>query len=426
MHSMGKTLAELHAMLKLHEKGIPKKAETPSVLAIREGKIHKDKKKKPQGAKGKAKEKNRLAYTPKTKIPPPPKRDNPANDFIYHHYKEGLRESRKLKHEAVSLYMGNGMRAAVEAIRSFDLILPTRILNMVPTKKVDRIPYEIWHGKALKLSYLRVWGSEALVEPQNVRVPIPRSTRIPQVPDRYGYYVDIKEYELWDLDEPPNYKAALVDPESDKWLEAMNTKIVDYGETFSPVADIKAIRILLVMAAFYDYEIWQMDVKKAFLNSHLSKDVYGATKRVCGSKTSQQASGSDVAFLVLYVDDILVMGNSVTMLKEVKSWLCKCFSMKDLGEAAYILGIKMIHDRSKRLIALSQSAYLEKILKKFRMENSKKGYTLMMEKPDYRKSQGAKTPTEVQRMQRVPYASAIGSIMYAVRCTRPDVAFAQT
>ncbi|GJW35267.1 retrotransposon protein, putative, ty1-copia subclass [Tanacetum coccineum] len=510
MHSMGKTLAELHAMLKLHEKGIPKKAETPSVLAIHEGKIQKDKKKKPQRAKGKAKEKNRLAYTPKTKILPPPKRDNPANDFIYHHYKEGLRESRKLKHEAVSLYMGNGMRATVEAIRSFDLILPTRILNMVPTKKVDRMPYEIWHGKALKSSYLRVWGSypketmgyyfyyllenkifvsrnveffknsfmvqEASgshrllkmsrsdkgleiiqeedtqpsentskehnevapieVEPQNVRVPIPRSTRIPQVPDRHGYYVDIKEYELWDLDEPPNYKAALADPESDKWLEAMNTEIckwlfkkntdmdgnvytfkarlvakgftqtyrVDYGETFSPIADIKAIRILLVMAAFYDYEIWQMDVKKAFLNSHLSKDVYGATRRVCGSKTSQQASGSDVAFLVLYVDDILVMGNSVTMLKEVKSWLCKCFSMKDLEEAAYILGIKMIHDRSKRLIALSQSAYLEKILKKFRMENSKKGYTSMMEKPN---------------------ASAIGLIMYAVRCTRYYVAFAQ-
>ncbi|GJW72532.1 hypothetical protein Tco_0129449 [Tanacetum coccineum] len=99
--------------------------------------------------------------------------------------------------------------------------------------------------------------------------------------------------------------------------------------------------------------------------------------------------------------------------------------MKDLGEEAYILGIKIIRDRSKRLIALSQSAYLVKILKKFRMENSKKGYTPMMEKPDYRKSQGAKTPTKVQRMQRIPYASDIGSIMYAVRCTRPDFAFAQ-
>ncbi|GKB62453.1 hypothetical protein Tco_0918639 [Tanacetum coccineum] len=85
--------------------------------------------------------------------------------------------------------------------------------------------------------------------------------------------------------------------------------------------------------------------------------------------------------------------------------------MKDLGEAAYILRIKIIRDRSKRLIALSQSAYLEKTLKKFRMENSKKGYTLMIEKPNYRKSQGAQTPSEVQRMRKVPYASVIGSII---------------
>ncbi|GJR62539.1 retrotransposon protein, putative, ty1-copia subclass [Tanacetum coccineum] len=100
------------------------------------------------------------------------------------------------------------------------------------------------------------------------------------------------------------------------------------------------------------------------------------------------------------------------MLQEVKSWLCKCFSMKDLGEAAYIPGIKIIRDKSKRLTALSQSAYLEKTLKKFRIENSKKMYTPMIEKPDYRKSQGAKTPSEVQRMRRVPYALAIGSIIH--------------
>ncbi|GKC86842.1 hypothetical protein Tco_1147491, partial [Tanacetum coccineum] len=51
------------------------------------------------------------------------------------------------------------------------------------------------------------------------------SARIPQAPDRYGYYVDVKEYELGDLDKPPNYKTALVDPEFDKWLEAMNTEM---------------------------------------------------------------------------------------------------------------------------------------------------------------------------------------------------------
>ncbi|GKC69631.1 retrotransposon protein, putative, ty1-copia subclass [Tanacetum coccineum] len=144
----------------------------------------------------------------------------------------------------------------------------------------------------------------------------------------YGFHVDIEEYELGDLNEPPNYKVVLTDVESDKWLEAMNTEMqsikdnqvwilvelppngrtvgskwlfkknadmdknvhtfkarlvakgytqtcgVDYGETFSPVADIRAIRILLAITTFYDYEIWQMDVKTAFLNGHLSEDVY--------------------------------------------------------------------------------------------------------------------------------------------------------
>ena len=49
---------------------------------------------------------------------------------------------------------------------------------------------------------------------------------------------------------------------------------VDYEETFSPVAMLKSVRILLAIAAYYDYEIWQMDVKTAFLNGHLSEDVY--------------------------------------------------------------------------------------------------------------------------------------------------------
>ncbi|GKE11534.1 hypothetical protein Tco_1415085, partial [Tanacetum coccineum] len=99
MHSMGKMIAELHVMLKLHENGIPKKAKTPVVLAIREGKIQKDKR-KPRGAKGKDRGKNKLSYAPKPKIPPPPKRDNPTKNSVCHHCKEGLRRSKKLKHGA--------------------------------------------------------------------------------------------------------------------------------------------------------------------------------------------------------------------------------------------------------------------------------------------------------------------------------------
>ncbi|GKD95311.1 retrotransposon protein, putative, ty1-copia subclass [Tanacetum coccineum] len=112
------------------------------------------------------------------------------------------------------------------------------------------------------------------------------------------------------------------------------------------------------------------------------------------------------------------------MLQDVKSYLGRCFAIKDLGEAAYILGIKIYRDRSRWLIGLCQSAYIEKILKRFHMENSKRGSIPMQEKLKLSKSQGASTPAELKRMQNVPYASVVG-FMYAVRCTRPDVAFAQ-
>nr|GEY66612.1 hypothetical protein [Tanacetum cinerariifolium] len=95
--------------------------------------------------------------------------------------------------------------------------------------------------------------------------------------------------------------------------------------------------------------------------------------------------------------------------------------MKDLGEAAYILGIMICRDRSKRLIGLCQSAYIEKILKRYSMENSKHGSIPMQEKLKLSKSQCASTPAEMRRMQNVPYASAVGSIMYAVRCTHRNV-----
>nr|GEX05033.1 retrotransposon protein, putative, Ty1-copia subclass [Tanacetum cinerariifolium] len=244
------------------------------------------------------------------------------------------------------------------------------------------------------------------------------------------------------------------------------TPWIDYEETFSRVADIRAIRILIAIVAYYDYEIWQMDVKTAFLNGYLNEEVYMEQpegfvnlkypNRVCKLKRSIyglkqasrqwnkrfydeikkfgftqncdepcvyiKASGSNITFLILYVNDILIMGNSIPTLQIVKTYLEKCFSMKDLGEAAYILGIKIYRDRSKRLIGLCQSAYIEKILKRYCMENFKRGSIPMQEKLKLSKLQGASTPAEMNRMQNVPYASAIGSIIYAVRCTRPNVA----
>ena len=83
-------------------------------------------------------------------------------------------------------------------------------------------------------------------------------------------------------------------------------------------------------------------------------------------------SGSSVAFLILYVDDILLIGNDIKFLDSIKGYLNNNFSMKDLGEASYVLSIKIYRDRSRRVIRFSMSTYIDKILKEFKMDQSKK------------------------------------------------------
>ena len=175
---------------------------------------------------------------------------------------------------------------------------------------------------------------------------------------------------------------------------------------------------MLAIAAYFDYEIWQMDVKTAFLNGFLKEELYMMqpegfvdpknANKVCKLQRSiyglvqasrswnkrfdeelkalgfiqvvgesciyKKVSGSSVAFLILYVDDILLIGNNVEVLESIKDYSNKSFSIKDLGEAAYILGIKIYRDRSRRLIGLSQSTYLDKVLKKFKMDQSRKEF----------------------------------------------------
>ncbi|KAL0313377.1 UNVERIFIED_CONTAM: Retrovirus-related Pol polyprotein from transposon TNT 1-94 [Sesamum radiatum] len=135
-------------------------------------------------------------------------------------------------------------------------------------------------------------------------------------------------------------------------------------------------------------------------------------------------SGSSVAYLVLYVNDILLIGNDFKMFRDIKAWLSTQFSMKDMDEASYILGIKIYRDRSRRMLGLTQSSSIEKVLKRFRMEYSKRGFLPMRHGIKLSKKQSPKTNEELKRMSDIPYASAVESIQYAVQCTRPDVAYA--
>ena len=85
-----------------------------------------------------------------------------------------------------------------------------------------------------------------------------------------------------------------------------------------------------------------------------------------------KVSVNTITFLVLYVDDILIISNDVGMFSIVKAWLSKHFSIKDLEEASYIIGIQIYRDRSKRMLSLSQSRYIDTIVKRFRMKNFKR------------------------------------------------------
>ena len=123
------------------------------------------------------------------------------------------------------------------------------------------------------------------------------------------------------------------------------------------------------------------------------------------------------------MDDILLIGNDVSVLQSVKIWLSNNFSMKDLGKATYILGIKIYRDITKMLIGLSQSTYIDKMLKRFSMEQFKRGYIPMVIRITLSKSLCPQTQDERTRMNMIPYALAIGSIMYAMLCTRLNVSY---
>ncbi|KAJ9539303.1 hypothetical protein OSB04_032036 [Centaurea solstitialis] len=251
--------------------------------------------------------------------------------------------------------------------------------------------------------------------------------------DLYAKYISgFSKYVIYIQDQEGYY--APTELSVNTWLELTfsETKLFD-----------SLIKIFEMLALIHKWILWIEDPKNPNKVCKLLKSIYGLKKasrswnlhfderiKEFGFTKSEfepcvytKFSGSIVTFLVLYVDDILLIGNNVPTLQSVKEWLSKCFQMKDLGEAAYILGIKIYRNRSKRLIGLSQSTYIDKVLKRFRMDESKKGFIPMQHGIVLSKTQCPVSSEDQDRMKSVPYASAIGSIMYAMLCTRPDVAY---
>ncbi|KAL2253784.1 UNVERIFIED_CONTAM: Retrovirus-related Pol polyprotein from transposon TNT 1-94 [Sesamum indicum] len=243
---------------------------------------------------------------------------------------------------------------------------------------------------------------------------------------------------------------------------------IDYNEIFSPVVKYTTVRIILALTAFHDWELKQMDAKTAFLHGDLDENIYmyqpfgfsdtSKPDHVCllkkslyGLKQSPRQwnkkfdefmlslsfsrSNYDHClyfkyvdttpiFLVLYVDDMLIASPSLHLIHCLQNDLCKTFEMKDLGNAKQILGMSIIRDRKTSSILLNQKTYLLAILKKFSMENSKPTAVPLAAHFQLSKSQCPQSENDMQKMSKIPYSNVIGSIMFLMVCTRPDVAYA--
>ena len=267
-------------------------------------------------------------------------------------------------------------------------------------------------------------------------------------------------------DPEPKYKARLV-------AKGFKQKQgVDFDEIFSPVVKMTTLRLVLGLVASEDMELIQMDVKTAFLHGDLDEDVYmkqpagfeekpDPTKGelVCklkkalyglrqGSRqwyikfdTYIQSQGyvrsqedhclytkklndGSLIILVLYVDDMLIAGKSKDEITMLKNALSKQFAMKDLGDAHHFLGIRIKRDRKRGILELCQEEYIHKVLQRFNMQGGKSLSTPMEAYLKLGKNDCPKSDSEKAEMAKVPYSSVVGSLMYAMVSTRPDIAYA--
>lgn len=234
---------------------------------------------------------------------------------------------------------------------------------------------------------------------------------------------------------------------------------VDYFDTYAPVTKIASIRILFALASIHKLVVHQMDVKTAFLNGDLHEEIYmmqpegfivpGQEHKVCklikslyGLKQAPKQwfekfsstlhengfvsnFGDTCVFsrmhehgyviICLYVDDMLILGTSLEIVCETKVLLSSKFDMKDLGEVDVILGIKVVKTDSG--FSLNQSHYIEKILKKFGYWDETSAKSPYDSSLHLCKNRG-------ESVNQSEYAKIMGSIMYLMNSTRPDIAYA--
>ncbi|VDB91614.1 unnamed protein product [Peniophora sp. CBMAI 1063] len=239
----------------------------------------------------------------------------------------------------------------------------------------------------------------------------------------------------------------------------------DYFETFSPVARFETLRFLLALAARHDWHLVGLDVKSAFLYGDLDEEIYmelpegfegqqgtagkvaklrkalyglkqasrvwneqidAALKELGYARTYADTSiyvyrrqaGNTTCILVLYVDDMALMGNNRAELDRIKSALQSKYEMTDAGDLAHFIGLRISRDRGSRTLEIDQSAYLAEVLQRFGMADATPVRTPL---PAGLVLQKSTEPVDYER--RKLYQSIVGSLMWAAIASRPDFAY---
>nr|GEV20988.1 retrovirus-related Pol polyprotein from transposon TNT 1-94 [Tanacetum cinerariifolium] len=141
-----------------------------------------------------------------------------------------------------------------------------------------------------------------------------------------------------------------------------------------------------------------------------------------GAGKSGRFGDDDFIILLLYVDDMLIVGKNVKRIAQLKRDLSKPFVMKDLGPAKQIIGIRIFCDRGAKKLHISQEQYIEKVLCRFNMGKAKLVSSPLTTNFKLIDKDCPSSKKNIEKMDRVSYASAVGSLMYVMVCTRPDSA----
>ncbi|KAG8474742.1 hypothetical protein CXB51_031399 [Gossypium anomalum] len=267
--------------------------------------------------------------------------------------------------------------------------------------------------------------------------------------DLVAYALNVAE----DIDanqEPSNYSEAISCEDSEKWMFAMQEEMeslhknktwdlvklpkgVDFTDVFSPVVKHSSIRALLGIVAMHDLELEQLDSLyglkqsprqwyKRFDSFMTSHDFKRSSFDSC-VYFKKNNDGSFV-YLLLYVDDMLIAAKDKGEIRKVKAQLSEEFEMKDLGPAKKILGMEILRDRKTSKLYLSQKGYIEKLLCRFNMRSAKPVSTPLAAHFRLSSALSPQSDDEIKYMSHVPYSSAVGSLMYAMVCSRPDLSYA--